>query len=50
MANKFFSVSIDLTNKNILVVGAGKIAYRKVETLLKQNSNIKVITKNIEEI
>lgn len=49
MANKFFPVSIDLTNKNILVVGAGKIAYRKVETLLKQNSNIKVITKNIEE-
>lgn len=49
MENKFFPVSIDLTNKNILVVGAGKIAFRKVETLLKQNCNIKVITKTIEE-
>lgn len=49
MENKFFPVSIDLTNKNILVVGAGKIAFRKVETLLKQNCNIKIITKTIKE-
>ncbi|WP_026339023.1 precorrin-2 dehydrogenase/sirohydrochlorin ferrochelatase family protein [Fusobacterium russii] len=49
MGNNFFPVSIDLTNKNILVVGAGKIALRKVETLLKQNCNIKVITKTVEE-
>lgn len=49
MENKFFPVSINLTNKNILVIGAGKIAFRKVETLLKQNCNIKVITKTLEE-
>ena len=35
MPNKFFPVSIDLNNKNVLVIGAGKIALRKVETLLK---------------
>lgn len=49
MANKFFPVSIDLNNKNILVIGAGKIALRKVETLLNYNCNITVITKEILE-
>ena len=49
MANKFFPVSIDLNNKNILVIGAGKIALRKVETLMSYNCNILVITKDILE-
>ena len=49
MANKFFPVSIDLNNKNILVIGAGKIALRKIETLLNYNCNINVITKEILE-
>ena len=49
MANKFFPVSIDLNNKNVLVIGAGKIALRKIETLLKYNCNIIVITKEILE-
>ena len=49
MANKFFLVSIDLNNKNILVIGAGKIALRKVETLMSYNCNILVITKDILE-
>ena len=49
VANKFFPVSIDLNNKNILVIGAGKIALRKVETLLNYNCNITVITKEVLE-
>ena len=49
MANKFFPVSIDLNNKNILVIGAGKISLRKVETLLNYNCNITVISKEIIE-
>ena len=49
VANKFFPVSIDLNNKNVLVIGAGKIALRKVETLLNYNCNIIVITKEILE-
>ena len=49
MANKFFPVSINLNNKNILVIGAGKIALRKIETLLNYNCNINVITKEILE-
>ena len=49
MANKFFPVSIDLNNKNVLIIGAGKIALRKTETLLNYNCNINVITKDILE-
>ena len=49
MANKFFPVSIDLNNKNVLVIGAGKIALRKIATLLNYNCNIIVITKEILE-
>ena len=49
MPNKFFPVSIDLNNKNVLVIGAGKIALRKVETLLSYNCKIFVVTKTIEE-
>ena len=49
MANKFFPVSIDLNNKNVLIIGAGKISLRKVETLLKYNCNINVITKEVLE-
>ena len=49
MANKFFPVSIDLNNKNVLIIGAGKIALRKIATLLNYNCNITVITKEILE-
>lgn len=49
MANKFFPVSIDLNNKNILVVGAGKVAYSKVKKLLDYGANIQVLTTEIEE-
>ena len=49
MANKFFPVSIDLNNKNVLVIGAGKIALRKIETLLNYNCYVTVITKEVLE-
>ena len=49
MANKFFPVSIDLNNKNVLIIGAGKIALRKTKTLLNYNCNITVITKEVLE-
>lgn len=49
MADKFFPVSINLNNKNVLIIGAGKIALRKVEILLNYNCNITIITKDILE-
>lgn len=49
MASKFFPVGIDLQGKNILVVGAGKIAWRKVKTLLNYGCRIRVITQEVKE-
>ena len=45
MNKNFFPLFIDLKNKNILVIGAGKIAFRKVETLLKYSAKITIIIK-----
>lgn len=49
MENKFFPLFINLTGKKALVIGAGKIAYRKVETLLEYGASVSVITKEIKE-
>lgn len=49
MENNFFPLFINLRNKSALVIGAGKIAFRKVETLLKYGAKITVITKEIKE-
>lgn len=49
MENNFFPLFINLRNKNALVIGAGKIAFRKVETLLKYRAKVTVITKEIKE-
>lgn len=49
MENNFFPLFIDLKNKSALVIGAGKIAFRKVETLLKYGAKVTVITKEIKE-
>lgn len=44
MKNKpFFPMFVDLSDKNIVVVGGGKIATRRVETLLLFTRNITVI-------
>jgi precorrin-2 dehydrogenase/sirohydrochlorin ferrochelatase len=49
MENNFFPVFLDMQNKKVLVIGAGKIAFRKTETLLSYGAKIKVITKDIKE-
>lgn len=49
MENSFFPLFIDLRNKSALVIGAGKIAFRKVKTLLKYGAKVTVITKEIKE-
>jgi len=49
MENNFFPIFLDIKDKNILIIGAGKIAFRKAETLLKYGAKIKVIAKNIKE-
>jgi len=46
---KYFPILIDLEKKDILVVGGGKIAYRKIKTLLDYGAAIEVITPEIVE-
>lgn len=46
---KYFPILIDLEKKDILVVGGGKIAYRKIKTLLNYGAEIEVITPQIVE-
>lgn len=43
----YFPMFIDIEGKHILVVGAGKIALRRVQTLLQFCARIKVIAKEI---
>ncbi len=47
--NKYFPILIDLEGKDILIVGGGKIAYRKIKTLLNYDAAIEVITPQIIE-
>lgn len=43
----YFPMFIDIEGKHILVVGAGKIALRRVQSLLQFRARIKVIAKEI---
>ncbi|MCF2625211.1 bifunctional precorrin-2 dehydrogenase/sirohydrochlorin ferrochelatase [Fusobacterium perfoetens] len=45
----FFPLFINIKNKKVLIIGAGKIAYRKAETLLKYGACVLVVTKEIKE-
>ena len=48
MENNFFPVFLNMQNKKVLIIGAGKIAFRKAETLLSYGAKIKVIAKDIK--
>ena len=47
--HSFFPLFIDINGKKVLIIGAGKVAYRKAVTLLKYGADITVITKQIKE-
>lgn len=47
----FFPVFLNIENKKCLVIGGGKVAFRKINKLLKYKARLTVISKNtIEEI
>lgn len=46
---KYFPIFIDLEKKDILVIGGGKIAYRKVKTLLSYGARIEVVAPEIRD-
>ena len=45
----FFPVFLNIENKKCLVIGGGKVAFRKINKLLKYKARLTVISKNIIE-
>lgn len=45
----FMPLFVDIKNKRVLVIGAGKIAYRKIKTLLRYGAKVEVVTLEIAE-
>jgi siroheme synthase, N-terminal domain len=45
----YFPVFMDLSSKEVLIVGGGNIALRRVRTLLQFNCNISIITPKISK-
>lgn len=47
--DNFVPFFINLKSKKVLVIGGGKIAYRKVKALLKYEAEVNIVTKKIEQ-
>ncbi|MFK4784703.1 bifunctional precorrin-2 dehydrogenase/sirohydrochlorin ferrochelatase [Fusobacterium sp. MFO224] len=45
--NNFLPLFINLKNKKVLIIGAGKIAFRKVSTVAEYGANIKILTNKV---
>ena len=49
MANTYLPIAISLEHRKCLIVGGGRVALRKIETLLEYNSNITIIAPEVED-
>jgi siroheme synthase len=47
--NMWFPLFVNLENKKILVIGGGKIAYKKITKILEYSANVTIVTEKIEE-
>lgn len=47
--SNFYPILVDLQGKKALVVGGGKVAQRKIETLLEHGACVQVVAKNLTE-
>ncbi len=45
--NKYYPVSLNINNKDCLVVGGGNVAYRKVVQLIRSGARVKVIAPSV---
>jgi len=45
--SRFYPILVDLQGKRALVVGGGKVAQRKIETLLEHGASVQVIAKEL---
>jgi precorrin-2 dehydrogenase/sirohydrochlorin ferrochelatase len=49
MKQRFMPISIDVANKKVLLIGGGKVALHKIESLKNYADNIVVIAKEVDE-
>ena len=47
--SRFYPILVDLQGKRALVVGGGKVAQRKIETLLEHGASVQVVAKELTE-
>lgn len=47
--NNFYPIQVNLKNKSVVIIGGGKISYRKLITLLKAEANITIISPSLNE-
>lgn len=47
--NRYYPVFLNIKNKNCLVVGGGRVAYRKIMQLVKSGANVKVVAPSVIE-
>jgi precorrin-2 dehydrogenase len=45
--SRFYPILVDLQDKKALVVGGGKVAQRKIETLLEHGATVQVVAKEL---
>jgi len=45
---RYYPILVDLRGKRVLVVGGGKVAYRKIETLLEHGASVEVVAKDLD--
>ena len=47
--NMWFPLFVNLENTKILVIGGGKIAYKKITKILEYSANVTIVAEKIEE-
>lgn len=49
MVQRFMPISIDVADKKVLLIGGGKVALHKIDSLKNYANNIVVIAKEVDE-
>ena len=47
--NMWFPLFVNLENKKVLMIGGGKIAYKKITKILEYSANVTIVAEKIEE-
>ena len=47
--NMWFPLFVNLKNKKVLVIGGGKVAFKKISKIMEYGANVTIVTEKIEE-